>query len=213
MTIALLSSTFNSRLIAYRRLFIVAALTALVASCATQPPPLPTPDQRLQTLDSWRMEGKLGFRSPEKNGSAWINWLQIKDSYQLQLSGPFGAAATRISGDSGHATLSQSGRDDIHAASGEELSEWLFGWAFPVRQMSSWIKGAAAASPQPTALVVSSENLLSTLNQSGWQLTFSNYRQQGEWVLPGRIQGSQGDYAFTLIIKQWDLSSRAAKTP
>ena len=196
----------------YWRLVIVASLATMLASCATRPPQLPTTDQRLQSLDSWRMEGKLGFRSPEKNGSAWINWLQSKDIYQLQLNGPFGAAATRISGDSQHATLSQSGRDDIDAASGEELTEWLFGWAFPVAQMSSWIKGAAASAPPPMALTLTPENLLATLNQSGWQLTYSHYRQQGEWILPGRIQGTRGDYAFTLVIKQWDLSS-PSQTP
>jgi len=189
------------------RLFVIAALAFLVASCATRPPPLPVTDQRLHSLDRWRIEGKLGYRSPEKNGSAWINWLQSSDVYQLQLTGPFGAAATRITGDSQHATLSQSGRDDIHAPSGEELTEWLFGWAFPVRQMSSWIKGSAAPAPPPTSIALSPENLLSTLSQNGWQLTYSNYRQEGNWILPGRIQGSHSDYSFTLIINKWDLSS------
>lgn len=183
-------------------------MALLLAGCATRPPLPPiTGEQQLKQLTVWRVEGKLGFRSPEKNGSAWIDWSQQGSAYELHLNGPFGAAATRIEGNGYYAILSQSGKEDIHAGSGEELTEWLFGWTFPVAQMTSWIKGLPAKKPKPGHVATTPGGLLESLEQKGWQLAYSDYHQEGEWILPGRIKGSQGQYAFTLVIKKWHLPS------
>lgn len=200
--------TANSAFLPTPRLLklLALALTALLlASCATQKVSPTAPDQSPTRLTTWRIEGKLGFRSPEKNGSAWINWSQDNNNYLMQLNGPFGAAATRISGDHNHAILSQSGREDVSASSGEELTAWLFGWPLPVEQMRYWVKGIAAPSPKPQSIVTTPEKLLSSLTQKGWHLVYSDYRQEGDWVLPGKIQGSQGDYSFTLVVKKWGV--------
>lgn len=190
------------------RLFGLLLACLVLASCATRPTGSIAPGQTPNDLINWRVEGKLGFRSPEKNGSAWINWLQKGDSYQLQLNGPFGASATRIEGDSQHAVLSQSGREDVGAASGEELTEWLFGWPLPVSQMPYWIKGLPAPDSQPQSQTKTADNHLASLQQQGWHLTYSDYQRQGEWQLPSRIQGAQGNHSFTLVIKKWHPLSR-----
>lgn len=194
------------------KLLILLAAAWLLASCAVQRPVIPVAQQPLETLRDWRMDGKLGFRSPEKNGSAWINWVQHQDAYDLRLSGPFGASATRIQGDSNFAVLSQSGREDIYAASGEELSEWLFGWQFPVAQLVSWVKGLPAAQPQPQKITTAANGLLDSLQQQGWTLRYSNYRQEAGWALPGRIEGEKDAYAFTLVINKWHLPDAPSTT-
>jgi len=195
-----------------KQLFIFAA-AAVLASCAVQHPTSPTMQQPLDALQEWRVDGKLGFRSPEKNGSAWINWIQRQDAYDLRLTGPFGASATRIQGDSNFAVLSQSGREDIYAASGEELSEWLFGWQFPVAQLAFWAKGVPAREPPPQKVSTTPTGLLDRLQQQGWTLEYSNYRQEGPWALPGRIAGRKDAYAFTLVIHQWHLADDNVATP
>lgn len=196
----------------FRCSVLLLATALLLAGCATRPslPPI-TGEQQLKALTTWRVEGKLGFRSPEKNGSAWIDWSQQDRAYELHLNGPFGAAATRIEGNDYYAILSQAGQQDTHAGSGEELTEWLFGWTFPVIQMSSWIKGLPAKKPKPGNITTTTGGLLESMEQKGWQLTYSDYHQEGDWVLPGRIKGSQGNYAFTLVIKKWHLP--AASNP
>ena len=195
------------------KLFFLLAAACLLASCAVQPPAPPAGQQPLETLREWRMDGKLGFRSPEKNGSAWINWVQRHDAYDLRLTGPFGASATRIQGDSNFAVLSQSGRDDVYASSGEELSEWLFGWQFPVAQLVSWVKGLPADAPPPEKIATTPAGLLDSLQQQGWTLRYSHYRQEGAWVLPGRIQGEKDSYAFTLVINKWHLPDDVTAVP
>ncbi len=179
------------------------AIILLALSACTTPPTRPTAAiGDPATLQDWRAEGKLGFRSPQKNGSAFVRWQQQNAAYELQLNGPFGAGSTVIQGDDSYAVLSQSGRDDLFAASGEELSEQLFGWPFPVTEMTYWIKGLAAPS-SPATTTFDKAGLLTHLEQQGWQLEFSQYSAQGDWTLPGRIKGARDQYSFILVIKQW----------
>ncbi|MFA5547150.1 MAG: lipoprotein insertase outer membrane protein LolB [Porticoccaceae bacterium] len=186
----------------------VLALALAIAGCATR---LPAPETRAWTphqqallaMRHWQLEGKLGYRSPEQNGSALIRWTQNNDAFDLHLSGPFGAGATRISGDGQLAVLRQQGRDDIRAPSAGELTEWLFGWELPVAQMTAWVKGIPAPEPRAAQVTLNATGQLERLEQAGWQLQFDRFHPVGAQVLPGRIKGTRGDVAFTLVIKAW----------
>ena len=181
---------------------LTALLAVIIAGCASQPGERATATADPAALDHWQVVGKLGYRSPHKNGSAWIDWRQQQDTYQVRLTGPFGAGATEIRGDGDSAVLSQSGEEDITATSGEALSTALFGWPFPVTELRYWIRGLAAPS-SPADSAANADGTLSTLSQQGWQLQFSDYGAQERWRLPGKIRGHNGDYGFTLVIKTW----------
>lgn len=188
-------------------------LGVLLAGCATQRPAPETThweshQSQLLALRHWQLEGKLGYRSPEQSGSAFVNWRQADEAFDLALAGPFGAGATRISGDRQVALLQQQGRDEIRAPTAAELTEWLFGWSLPVEQMIEWVKGVPAPDPHHPLPTFNATGQLETLEQAGWQLRFDNYRQQGDLVLPGRIRGSLGDVSFTLVVSQWRVEGR-----
>ncbi len=199
------------------RLIACLAALLLLTSCAALNKPSPDPtaivdvakhQQQLLALKRWRLEGKLGYQSQQQSGSALLQWQQDRQSFELLLSGPFGFKTTRISGDERHAELQQSGVTHYAADSASELTAHLFGWAWPVDELLYWIKGI----PSPEASVVSQlfneQGLLKELQQSGWSLKFSDYRQSRNLVLPGRISGSRmseasGELQFTLVIKDW----------
>ena len=191
---------------------IFCCLMIVLAGCATQPGDVQQTPGKLDDLTLWRIEGKLGFRSPNKNGSAFLRWTQRDSAYELRLNGPFGAAATEIRGDDDFAVLSQSGRDDLSAQDGEALSTQLFGWPFPVGDMPFWVKGLATEGSRATSSYTEA-GLLQDLQQRGWILQFSNYRAFGKWTLPTRIKGDKADYGFTLVIKQWDTDIDPTEQP
>lgn len=202
MSTVLTASALPSRRQANWLLPVLALILLALAACTTQPARQPVATSDPTKLENWLVEGKLGFRSPQKNGSAFVRWDQQGPAYQLQLNGPFGAGSTVIQGDQGYSVLSQSGRENLFAASGEELSELLFGWPFPVSEMTYWIKGLAAPSSPATA-AFDTNGLLTTLEQQDWKLEFSQYSAQGNWTLPGRIKGYRDQYSFILVINQW----------
>ena len=182
----------------------------LASGCATRPaaPEVvhwESHQRQLLALRHWQIEGKLGYRSPEQNGSAFVNWRQAEDAFDLALTGPFGAGATRISGDHQRAVLQQQGRDEIRAPTAAKLTEWLFGWPLPVEQMVDWVKGVPASEPRQYLHGFNLAGQLATLEQAGWQLQFDNYQQVDGLALPGRIRGTRGEVTFTLVVRQWQV--------
>lgn len=189
------------------------ALVALLSACAARPPAPETAhwelhQRQLLALRHWQLDGKMGYRSPGHNGSAFVTWRQGDDAFDLNLTGPFGSGATRISGDERLAVMQQQGRDDIRAPTAAELTEWLFGWPLPVEQMVDWVKGVPAPQPRHRQMHLNATGQLEMLDQAGWQLRFDNYHQVGDLVLPGRIRGSRGDVSFNLVIRQWQVQER-----
>ena len=184
------------------RLLILSAAFYLLSGCAVNPPAeTPLPEKPLGSLNSWTMEGKLGFRSPQKNGSAWINWQQAGTGYSLHLSRPFGAKATQIEGNEDYAVLRQAGEKELVAPNAQTLTARLFGWPLPVEQMTQWVK--ARPSSSAAGVVYNDSGQVESLEQDGWHLEYSNYQRQDSWTLPGKIRGTKGDIAFTLVVKSW----------
>ncbi|MEH6616987.1 MAG: lipoprotein insertase outer membrane protein LolB [Porticoccus sp.] len=192
------------------RLIFPLLLLMLINACSTQThrhstvvPNWEQHVQQLQQLDHWLLDGKLGYRDSHDGGSAWLSWQQQKDNFDVKLNGPFGAGATRITGDNRYAELQRAGHDNISAKSPAALTEQLFGWQWPVEQLQSWVLGVPSPISPADYQRHNSDGTLAQLKQSDWQLQFSNYRQIDQWLLPGKIKGQRGDYHFTLVIKHW----------
>lgn len=191
-------------------------LIMFLGACAWQSPQPPASianwqkhTEHLQQLDSWLLEGKLGYRDNRDGGSAWINWQQSDTTFDVQLHGPFGSGATRILGDNNYAELQQSGEDTLTASSPASLTELLFGWQWPVDQLQFWVRGIPSPHTPITLRTHNTEGTLASLQQSSWQLDFAGYEQVDQWVLPTRIKGSSGKISFTLVIKRWHTGDAA----
>lgn len=182
-----------------------------ISGCSVQPtqPVAPIDNwqahaQRLQLLAQWQLDAKLGYRDGTTGGSAWLEWQQQQDQFEVRLSGPFGAGATLIHGDSNQATLQRSGEQDIVAPSPTALTKYLFGWEWPVSELRFWVRGIPSPGSTTDQTLTYNENgALATLTQSGWQLEFSKYQYADGWLLPGKITGSSDNHSFTLLIKAW----------
>lgn len=188
-------------------------LTALMAGCGVAPvkPPATSWDEhqrQLQLLNSWHIAGKMGYRQDSDGGTAWLDWQQSSDQFTVRLSGPFGAGTTLITGNSSFAQLEQADQQPITASNATALTEYLFGWPWPVDDLHYWVRGI----PSPLSAIVhsasNSSNELFQLEQAGWSLEFSRYQYVGNYRLPGKIRGTMltnSNISFTLIIKSWQL--------
>jgi outer membrane lipoprotein LolB len=184
--------------------------TILVSSCAINKnySPLNTIGweqhlNKITQLDHWILQGKIGYRDSKEGGAAWISWDQRGDAFDVKLNGPLGIGTTRITGNQYHAQLQRGARQPDTASSAEDLTELLFGWQWPVKQLRFWIRGIAAPSSSKMMSIYNSDGTLSSLKQSGWALQFSDYQNIKGWRLPGNIQGKKGTYQFNLKIKTW----------
>ena len=193
--------------------YSMAALMFFLAGCSSQPQVTGTSgswqqhSEKIAELDQWQVQGKLGFKSESKGGSANLNWLQNQQQYQLSLSGPFGAGSAIISGDTASAQLYSDNQTYIDLP--EQLALRLTGLPIPVDALSWWARGLPSPSKNPaTNLVTAADGAAAGFNQAGWQLVFSRYNLTANGNLPGKIVGQLGDHSFKLLISRWSFPEK-----
>ncbi len=176
----------------------------------TPPASLQAHQAQVRQLDRWQIQGKLGIKAPGDSGSASLNWKQSPAAYQILLSAPLGQKHLEIIGSPNLVELHQSGQPPMSARSAEALIQKAMGWTLPVSQLSYWVRGIPAPKAKITQLQLTPDGLIGQLEQSDWQLSFSNYTNQhyrGETlVLPGKIVAVYQDLRLTLIIRRWQFA-------
>ncbi|WP_299771254.1 lipoprotein insertase outer membrane protein LolB [uncultured Pseudoteredinibacter sp.] len=150
----------------------------------------------LNPLSKWRMRGKIGLRSPQQNGSGFIDWQQDGEQFRLQVSGPLGQGSTVIAGNKHE--LSIQGEEIIDNPQAQ--AEQALGWPLPQQQMPYWVRGLAA--PNTNSQSEWSEGLLQKLQQGGWDIEYLRYSRH-RIPLPEKIKLKRGDIQLTLVVKRW----------
>lgn len=150
----------------------------------------------LSPLSKWRMRGKIGLRSPQQNGSGFIDWQQDGEQFRLQVSGPLGQGSTVIAGNKHE--LSIQGEEIIDNPQAQ--AEQALGWPLPQQQMPYWVRGLA--SPDENSKAEWSEGLLQKLQQGGWDIEYLRYSRH-RIPLPEKIKLKRGDIQLTLVVKRW----------
>jgi outer membrane lipoprotein LolB len=99
--------------------------------------------QKLLSLQNWRIEGRLAYKSPQEKKSASMNWRQVAQKYQLNLSTSFGTSILEMKGEPNYVVLNA---DDKHYQDTDpsRLIWRTTGWSIPLGHFPQWIKGQTA---------------------------------------------------------------------
>lgn len=197
---------------------MITLLLGLQGCALFQPPATPPPAgtqvswpnhvRSLTLLQQWQIQGKIGVRTRDDAGSAYIDWNQAQDSFYITLSGPLGQGTTIISGNPTGARLQQSDGTWI-AESPDQLVQEHTGWEIPINNLLYWVKGMPAPGGKPVS-THNSLGTLATLEQDGWRLIFDQYSPQLGTLLPCRIRIQKDQLQVTLIIKRWQALAPGA---
>lgn len=197
------------------RLFALLLFIAL-AGCAhqhriTPPPNVLAQQQSLQAIDNWQVNGKLGIRTADESGSASLKWGQQQQHYQINLSGPLGQKRMVITGKPGKVILEEAGQKPLTAKNAEALIKKAAGWTLPVTQLAYWIRGVPAPREKITRLQTNELGLIAQLEQGGWVITYSNYRNWqvagSELAMPQKIIAQYHDVRLILAIRDWQMGA------
>lgn len=188
-----------------------------IAGCAhrgslTPPQDVIEHQRQLQAVEHWQLNGKLGIRTADDNGSATVKWVQQNADYQINLSGPLGQKRMIITGTPGNVRLEQSGEPAQEAKTAEALIKKSVGWTLPVAQLAYWVRGVPAPKMRITHLEQNANGLLDRLHQGDWIITYSNYRDQTyqglTLPLPGKITAEYRDVRLILAVREWQLGTQ-----
>jgi len=192
----------------------ILCFSALLSACATMPATqAPNNDQvswtqresQLTSLTNWTVNGAISIRNQSEANSANLYWQQYgKNNYTLNLQGPLGAGAMKITGSPGHVTL-LTGKDKTYSASSaESLLKAQTGWYLPVGNLYYWAKGLPVPGIAATTQYDQYHHL-SQLNQQGWQITYQRYTAVGNLDLPSKIILQKSPFTIKLIFSQWKI--------
>ncbi len=171
--------------------------------------PFVEPLADLKLRQNWRYTAKVGIKTPEAREQANVVWQFADQANNVRLFGPLGAGAVRLQFDQFGVVLSDN-KGVIHEGdSAEELLTRIVGWPIPLEALSYWL----FALPNPEASYRYQQNelgQLSVLEQQGWAISYSNYRDAGHGkLLPRKVVANKkvtpdDDIVVKLISKGWE---------
>lgn len=156
-----------------------------------------------QPLAQFRLDGRLSVKADGQHISASLAWQRTGTGETLLLSGPLGQGAAEIRRQDGLLTLKAADGSMVTETSDERLMEQAIGLRLPLDGLVWWL----SALPRPEAefrAVAGEDGRLASLDQDGWHIEYSRYRQVGERWLPGRIFASRGELEFRLVVDAWE---------
>lgn len=207
-------------------------ITLLATACATQTttpgdtspqdpstslPALESPDeeslwqQRVSVLGTWlewRVRGKVAYQLPEDAGSASLHWHQAGDLSTLRLSGPLGAASTRLTNEGALLRVRRDGIERLYPA---DAAPWLPGGRLlpvPMDSIHYWLRGI----PDPHLPIDDVEHKNATalvISQAGWVIRYLDYRNHKGTDMPSRLElkSPESDLKLTVILRAWELTA------
>ncbi len=138
-----------------RALAVGCAAALLAAGCATPAaPPVSTPVAVPASAPNF-WTGRFavtysegGYQPREERSSGRFTLLAEGERRELELSSPLGQTMAQVTLDAGEATLVASDGNRYSAASGETLTEQVFGWRVPIGDLPRWLAGRIARPTQ-----------------------------------------------------------------
>lgn len=199
----------------YYRNKLLIACCILLSACSQTPTTTPTDQQVLainRNIQQWQVSGKIGLRHGGNAESAYLNWDQCGEQYEIRLSGPLGQGAAKLYGNSNKAYLQTSDGQIFVADNPEQLLLQQFGWSLPLSPFKYWLRGLPSPT-HPFQPVNNSNNF----QQQQWQLNFLRFshidghqlptKLKAEHLAPQHFATGKSPLAVTLIIKNWQLQS------
>ena len=162
----------------------------------------------LRLLNSWDLTGKLSVDDGENGGSGRLSWQVRADAFLMNFRGALGRGAWQIKSRPGFAELTRSDGSISRADSLDKLLEAEVGWHIPVIALKWWALGVAAPGDADMLELDSSGRVLA-MQQDGWNITYSRYRQFGEIELPARMDAVRGRYRVKMAVSNWTQQQAA----
>lgn len=190
------------------RLVLISVALLLISACASRPEVqyavnAQSHQSKMQQVRNWQIRGKLAFRSEQDKFSANLNWRQQEEDFRLNLSSFLGTNILLLEKHQGRVELQYDDQQYQHISATSLLSD-LLGWNIPVEAISQWIKGRASAEARAE---FSDNGLLSRLQTNdGWVVSYSDYRQTDNVLLPHLINLQAGPNKIKIRVDAWQLN-------
>ena len=184
--------------------------TALLAGCATTRPSVDLPD--IEAWDSrtavlgevreWEFRGRVAVKAGDEGFNGEFDWLQDGDAFRATVGGPLGVGTVRIEGNGRSMVLTDKDGARTELEDAERELQWRYGWTIPVESLRYWALGI----PDPSApglTEFNEEGRLARLEQGGWTVEISRYREAAGQQMPRILTATNADTRVRMVIDRW----------
>ncbi len=150
---------------------------------------------RYSQTESWRYAAKIGLTTPVLREQANLVWQYNKAAEpglanEVRLFGPLGVGAVRMHFDENGAVLFDRKGRAHYGDSADNLLYQIVGWPIPVDALSAWLFSRPSAAA-PFRYQLGEDQHLAILEQLGWRIKYSAYRDYSGELMPRKITASR----------------------
>lgn len=185
----------------------LACLMALLPGCATLigKPHYSANQHLLAQQSTWQAKGKVGIKTSDDGGSAFLQWKQNQQNYSIRIYGPLGQGTLLIEGDPSGVSAQSQKLGLLTGPTPEALFYEHFGWHVPVSNLYYWIRGLPSPHSRSKNLQFDELGNTTAFKQAGWVITIKSFREAEGFRLPRKMTITRGDFKITLVFSQWQF--------
>lgn len=198
---------------AIRALCLLGLITAL-AGCASAPVAKPDQSaaaqtlrqqhlQRLAEIHQFSIQGRIGVQTNGKGFSGSMQWKHTQSDDNIALFSPLGSQVASIKKSPSQFTLEDASGKSYSAPDAETLTQEILGWRLPLKGLADWSIGRPTQGPVQNS-IWNEQGVLTNLEQDGWKIEYSNYQQQGSYLLPNKIYLKSDQLNLKLLVEKWN---------
>ena len=155
----------------------------------------------------WSVRGRAAVQAEGSGATLSLRWRQLDDVFDINLSGPFGAGAVRISGQPGAVVLDDGSGQPYSAADPESLIAAYTGYEMPVSALRYWILGMPAAGLEVEHRELDASGRPQVLKQSGWRVEYRRWNRVAGMAMPARVDLRKGAKQLRVALSGWQVSN------
>lgn len=149
------------------------------------------------------LNGSIGLLQEDANG--WhgkLNWQQKQGDFSMSILGPFGDVQAELINEAGVLKLKAPNGQLVGGSKLEQWQKQSFGTQVPFQALPYWLHGV----PYPAmedAKVKKTKDEVSLLQQEGWQIGYSEWKQIGGHKMPSRITMAKAKVRIKLVVNDY----------
>ena len=190
-------------------------LCIALSGCVTTRPSVDLPElttwelrqEVLASASNWEFRGRIAVKAGDEGFNGKFNWAQSGDDFSATVSGPLGVGTVRIEGDDSKVTLTDKDGVPTRLVNPEAELYYRYGWTIPIASLRYWALGIPDPSRQATT-VVDDLGHLTSLEQSGWAVSISRYRESAGQQMPRILTATNPDTRVRMVIDKWMFFDR-----
>lgn len=187
------------------RTFVLAIICGLVAACATTPRITRTSQGATATdLDTWQAQGRIAVAAGKSGGSGSFNWQQQREHSFIQLAGPAGVGALRLTVDGDALQVETSDGKTLRSTAAIDELEQRLGAKIPTGKLRYWMRGRPAPGDYHW---IDEMGAVPVLEQDGWRIEYQQFMTSGDQRLPVKFSAQAGEARLRVLVDTWQLGS------